>query len=278
MDGNLKKDTDSLSMRIKHLISRAFPYMIYPKKTLQPAALKLAFTICPQNFGRALVLAEFINWSNATFSPERQIRIAIVGGYKDEPEIKALEILGFPISFQIFGIEQDMTQFDLNSVTNPNMKLDNNFDLVLCSQVWEHLWNHHAAFINLRGLMSNDTYLWLAMPHSNRAHGSPHFFSAGFTSQYIAENLRNLGMTVLSYGDLGTLRNYRATHMMPVWLSVKGHRYPIFFAFSTKGRLVRWLFSIKHIFQAIYLTSLSGKITENPATSTESWCLARGIN
>jgi hypothetical protein len=234
---------------------------------------KLAIEIYPKNFGRAIVLTEFITQVSSVFKVGTTIRVAVVGGYPLEPELLALRHLGYSTEVTIFGIESDMKYLDLNTISEKN--IENRFDLILCSQVWEHIWNHGNAFHNLLSLMNSGAYLWLACPASNRAHGSPDFFSAGFTSGYFVNNLKQLGLEVISRGQLGSARNYRATHFMPEWLSVKSHQWPISNTFIGSNLTKRALYTFRYFFRNLELHLFSGKVTSDDKYATESWIFSR---
>ncbi len=253
---------------------------IFPRSNLRAVKLSekskaLAFALCPENFGRAVVLAQFIEQTKGIFSNSQNIRIAVVGGYDDEPEIRALRALGFELEVSIFGIEENMHFLDLNDKPVITQSSHDKYDLILCSQVWEHIWNHESAFENLLRLTSKDSYLWLACPASNHAHGSPSYFSAGFTSEYLSLNINRMGLAIIAEGQIGTPRNYRATHVLPTWLSVRGHSFPPIYAFEDKSAYSRILHSIKYSFVNILFLGISPTITDEIAYATESWIFAR---
>jgi SAM-dependent methyltransferase len=256
-------------------LSGLFPSFDCEIKSFDIQVLNTAYGLCPENFGRALILTEFLTQVNIYFSPRSHLKVAIVGGYRTEPEIRALEYLGFSLDLHIFGIEENMMALDLNESSNSSLTSQSDFDLILCSQVWEHIWNHNVAFANVSSLMKSGTYLWIAAPSSNRPHGSPHYFSAGFTSDYFANNLSRLGLLVKSHGHLGTRRNYLATHTLPTWLSVKVHRFPPLAAFSEHRSLPRMFLSFRYIVKTFGLLFASKKITDNRKFATESWALAK---
>jgi SAM-dependent methyltransferase len=259
------------------LFSFLFPRSSYNVIQLEHESSSLAFKLCPENFGRAVVLSQFIEQSKRIFSRSNSLRVAVVGGYYDEPEIRALRELGFTVEVSIFGIEEDMQYLDLNIETGFSLSLNafDKYDLILCSQVWEHIWNHESAFANLLKLMSKDSYLWLACPASNHPHGSPSYFSAGFTYEYLSLNVKKFGLATIAAGQIGTPRNYRATHAIPTWLSVRGHSFPPLYAFEGKSLLSRLLHSMKYLFLNISFLSLAPTITDDSRFATESWVLAQ---
>ena len=202
-----------------------------------------------------------------------ELNVAIVGGSYGEPEIELLRELGFKIHLTTFGIEDADTQLDLNYYKS-NLG-EERFDLVLCSQVLEHVWNHDAAFANLKNLLSNSGVMWLTCPYSNRFHGSPDFYISGFTPKYLENQLEKIGVQTLSCGSIGSSRNYLATYLLPVWLTDNGHKLPIFFAFEEKSMLLRIAFSLRFLPRTIFLSFQSSRVTNIPETSTDSWLLAR---
>jgi hypothetical protein len=231
--------------------------------------------LCPENFGRALVLSKFIDIATEIFPISSRIRVAIVGGYQTEPEIRALKYLGYEVEIEVFGIEDNMIALDLNVALSGIQKYGMSFDLILCSQVWEHIWNHDVALKNLMSIMNQGSYLWIASPASNRAHGSPFYFSAGFTSEYFANNLSKAGLIIRTYGQIGTRRNYLATHTLPAWLSVRGHKLPPIFSFSHLKLTTRIFYTVRYSMETISLISKSAHITSDSKYATESWVLAR---
>jgi len=202
-----------------------------------------------------------------------ELNVAIVGGSYGEPEIELLRELGFRIQFKTFGIELADIQMDLNYFT-PDLR-EEKFDLILCSQVLEHVWNHGAAFSNLKHLLKDSGIIWITCPYSNRFHGSPDFYVSGFTPQYLGNQLEMIGLETLKYGSIGSCRNYLATYLLPVWLTDKGHKSPILFAFEERNILLRFAFSIRYLPRTIFLSFQSPRVTSFPETSTDTWLLAR---
>jgi SAM-dependent methyltransferase len=264
----------------KQGLSEKLYRFIFPKSYLRAIKLgkkskSLAFALCPENFGRAVVLAQFIEQTIEIFSNNRNIRIAVVGGSDDEPEIRALKALGLKLEVSIFGIEENIQYLDLNNEPVLTQTSYGKYDLILCSQVFEHIWNHESAFKILLQLTSKDSYLWLACPASNHPHGSPSYFSAGYTSEYLSLNLNRMGLTIIAAGQIGTPRNYRATHILPTWLSVRGHSFPPLYAFEGKSAHIRILYSIKYFFANISFLWISPTITDEIGCATESWIFAQ---
>ena len=103
------------------------------------------------------------------------------------------------------------------------------FDLILCSQVWEHIWHHGNAFENIENLTSSGSYLWLA-----------------------------------------SLASHRATHSLPIWLSVKSLRQPLLHRFSGSNILVRYILTLKYSLRNAELYFVSQRVTADISFTTES--------
>ena len=265
-------------MQIKEkILSALLPSYLCQRVILDPESTALAQKLCPENFGRSLVLSKFIVAMPEVFLPNSLIRVAVVGGYRDEPEVLALRHIGYRVEVELFGIEDGMTFLDLNTPNGNTPTHAGEFDLILCSQVWEHIWNHNGALENILSLMNSGTYFWIASPASNRAHGSPFYFSAGFTAEYLANNLARVGLNIKSHGQIGTRRNYLATHTLPTWLSVSGHKLPPLYAFSEYRVLPRVFYRVRYLLNTIHLLFASEKIVADNKYVTESWVFANKI-
>jgi len=222
-----------------------------------------------------LVLAEFIHYIDNYLPVNRPINVAVVGGYRNEPEILVLERLGYQTSVTVFGIEDSDVYLDLNSQDNYLYDIDITFDLILCSQVFEHIWNHQQAILNIKRLMREGCLLWLAAPTANHAHGLPRYYSAGFTAEYLLNNLREMGMIGIAWGNIGSPRNYWAIHTIPNWLNSKGHRYPITHGFSNYPFLLNLAYSIRHFYKLIMISLISPRVTSDLSVASECWVLAK---
>jgi hypothetical protein len=259
--------------QIRGFVRRLAPTLYLESKSLDPKAMILAKRLCPNNYGRSLVLSEFIANISSTFSRTSKLNVAVIGGSSTEPEILVLAEMGFIFESTMFGIEENTQYLDLNQPPQNYSFAD--FDLVLCSQVWEHIWHHGNAFENIKNLMSSGSYLWLAAPASNRAHSSPDYFCAGFTSSYFSNNLKFIGFSVLATGQLGSVRNYRATHSLPIWLSVRSHNQPLLNTFSGSNILARFVITLRYLLRNIELYFFSRRVSDDISFATESWVFAK---
>ena len=199
-------------------------------------------------------------------------KVAIVGGTAHEPEISILRQLLPSFELSILGVDNLAdTFFDLNMTHSSHSE---KYDLILCSQVLEHIWSHGNAFIQLQKLLATDGYLWISCPASNRAHGSPDYFSAGFTSSFLANHAMQVNLNIQGSGSFGSKRNYFAVHLLDSWLTPNGHRWPILFCFEGKSYWKQIVLTLRYLPLILMLHFVSKKLTTSPRYSTESWMLA----
>jgi hypothetical protein len=137
--------------------------------------------------------------------------VAVVGGNQMDPEAKILIEMGIN-SIDYYGIDPSMIQLDLNLPYKPSK----NYDLVISSQVLEHIYDVKQGLQTLANLTSIGGFLWIGCPASNRSHGSPHYFSAGYQPELITNLLKLSSFNSLSSGVLGSKRLYFMTHALRV--------------------------------------------------------------
>lgn len=172
------------------------------------------------------ILETFESCVNALPQPFESI--ALVGGQINEPELSVVSY----IQVLYYGIQGDermnMTHFDLNI---PQV-VDTQHDLVLCSQVLEHVYDVKQSIENLAKLVRKGGYLWIACPTSNYAHGSPEYFSAGYTPELITKLLMPLGFNIELSEKFGSERLYFFTHTLRYWPPKSEYYNPLKFKLS----------------------------------------------
>ena len=220
---------------------------------------------------RKLVTAKFNEWIESSIKPQS---IAVVGGDSAEPELEHLS--DSKITF--FGIENTnndprFRRLDLNSEL-PNITADEEYDLVLCSQVLEHLYNVPKALKTITSLVKPGGHVWLGFPSSNFPHGSPEYYSAGYPFQTVAKLLPTEFEIVIS-GQIGSKRNYLWTHTLREWPSLDELNHPIRFIWQTPASLPRKFFrTLRRLRQSAVVLS-ENKISHEIEWATESYILAK---
>lgn len=196
-------------------------------------------------------------------------RVGIVGGGLSEPEWVSLELPSKNLvlmNFEPEGFEREKI-FDANEVV-----LSDKFQLVICNQVLEHLWNHAYFFDSMAGLLAKKGMVWISVPASNFVHGSPEYYSAGFTDSYLQKNLEKRGLRIMAQGQICSRRAYLARHVFGVWPKGSWCSRPLIgirSAFKSTSPL-----SVKLKWSMLLL--LLSAVPENcsPRWAVESWVLA----
>ena len=167
-----------------------------------------------KSYGKYLLYLEFGNYFK-NLEMKKELSVGLLGGSSNQPEIEILDFLGFKLKITTLGIENDDDCFlDLNEI---NENIDYEFDLVVCTQVLEHVWNHKSFFKNVSKVTKNGGLLYLDCPKSNKTHMEPSFYSSGFTSKYLVKNLETNDFVILKDGEVGSEVLYKSIHMTQSW-------------------------------------------------------------
>jgi SAM-dependent methyltransferase len=195
--------------------------------------------------------------------------IAVVGGDADEPELQHFDTLN-NVKVDFLGVDNALSNSNFHFLDlNHFSKTPNKYDLVLCSQVLEHVWDVQNALKNLVNLAKPNGLIWISCPASNFAHGSPHYFSAGYQPQLVINHLDALGAATIFQKTFGSRRNYFFTHSMYYWATERELAHPLF------PRASRHYF--KYFFMRVIATFLSNQTTSDPRFATETCVLSRRI-
>jgi hypothetical protein len=231
-----------------------------------------------QSEPRDIISERFLNEiKNSSLSSSSTIRVAVLGGYLGEPELLILQD-HYKLEVTYFGVEgiaeHGSIYLDLN---DPPINIEiykSGFDLVLCSQVLEHLWSVNSAFECFTFLLSQSGYLWVACPFSNFLHGSPAFYSAGYSPDLLKKMAEKHGLNTISIGSYANKRLYRARHLLIMWPSRKQLAHPILTSFSENGTLVsKFIARIRTLPARLILSITPNKEVENQIYAVESFGL-----
>jgi SAM-dependent methyltransferase len=222
---------------------------------------------------RAKVTAALISNFNKNISNISSV--AVVGGSSHDPEVSALRAIEPDLIFHFFGIDNEFNDFNwtyLNLNSNNSLSRKNKFDLVISSQVLEHVWNIDSYFKNLVALVKSGGYIFINCPASNFVHGSPEYFSAGYAPEFLKNNLNAAGILVNDSGALGSRRYYFLSHVVRRWVKESELNHPIIryeiLGGSFLGELKRFFVELA---PRIYSIFLSPKITSDLNYATESY-------
>ena len=143
------------------------------------------------NISRIILLKKFKEIVLPNLSRNKRIDIAIIGGTLNEVELK---FISGNYSVKVFGVESYDCYLDLNVEMRDSFQ----FDLIICNQVIEHIWNINNAFLTFKSMLKKEGLLWITCPCSNMAHGSPDFYSAGYTHTFLDRHASLAGLRKIS--------------------------------------------------------------------------------
>lgn len=225
--------------------------------------------------GRIEVLKIFEEWFSSFLQAEsRCMSIAIVGGDSEEIELEIFKQLNFGHKFSFLGIGENDIHFDLNVKKRADSNLKEQFDLVICCQVLEHIWNMENAVSNLSELVKPSGLIWINVPTSNLKHGSPEFYSSGYQPELVEKMFETKNFVKIISGDLGSKRLYKITHKQQFWPSALEHQKPFLRGIHNKRHLFPLKF-IKYFFWNLEALTWSPKFRKGTAFSTETYYLGR---
>jgi hypothetical protein len=243
-------------------------------------ALAIGRDVSPRNFARSFVVAHFLEAVSSIASvrrPEGVMRVAVVGGSSAEPELLALTALGIPYALTVIGLDHADYEIDLNVRPESSEIEGLSFDLVVSSQVLEHVWNHESYFDWLSHIARPSAHMWIGATAANRPHASPDYFSAGFTDSYLRKNLEERGTQIIDSGMIGSQRLYNAALTEDIWLSVDEHNHPVI----GTGRTVRsGPEAVRFLMQLPKMTRLARAnphVSGDERFAVESWVWAQAL-
>jgi hypothetical protein len=204
--------------------------------------------------------------------------IGVLGGSAKEPELVELLRIYPDSAVTYLGIEKGVNEnpfIDLD--LNEFVRVNQSFDIVICAQVLEHVWNLENCMKNLFEITSpRGGLLWLNCPASNMVHGSPEYFSAGYSSEMVIRNLENHKFEVILADSIGTRRLYFFTHTLQYWPTKFELAHPLltYRPLRSYGRRV-FIETFLGFFGRLYSLFLSNRKISKSQYDTETYVLAK---
>jgi SAM-dependent methyltransferase len=224
--------------------------------------------------GRAQVVKEFREWAVPILADRENLKIGLVGGSPKDPELRYLpDNLGNHLIY--LGIDPSVSEtFMYQDLNLDNQENEPNFDLLICSQVLEHLWNTKEAFSNFNRLLKPGGHLWIACPASNFVHGSPDYYSAGYSTEMLEKLGGQTGFAILKSGFSGTKREYLSRHLLHIWFHEKHLERIGFIRFGTPSNFVfKFWFNFLTLPSRLVLALSTNEELGDPMFACESWSL-----
>ena len=167
------------------------------------------------NFGRILLLDKFeslINKSNLNKKLKLVLLVALMMS-----RVILLEKWVFLLKSTLLALKPTMIFLDLNLDNAKLPKIE--FDILICAQVLEHIWNVENFTGNIVKIMNKNTLTFINCPKSNYHHGHT-YYSAGYSKEFLKEIFTNR-IEIIECGELGTPRLYTSIHLLKHWLNTE---------------------------------------------------------
>jgi SAM-dependent methyltransferase len=200
-------------------------------------------------------------------------KIAIVGGSLSDPEVFEIKEEFPDAIFETYGIEASQNFMDLNL---PPVEMGE-FDMVLCTNVIEHVFNHENFSKNLMSLLKSNGILWCAFPFNDMYHGSPYYYSAGFDPGYVERLFARNGGVTLKSKIIGARRLYLFTHFLQDWPSEFRYLHPTLgqilwgLGFRNNPRPPIRNLSARRLLICLYLSMTSKQFNSEPTNGCGVW-------
>ncbi len=102
----------------------------------------------------------------------------------------------------------DTNQIDIvGDIVNIPEK-DESFDVILCSEVLEHLPNSVEAIKEFQRLLKKDGILIITAPFCSLTHFAPYHYSSGFNRYFYEHHLKNFGFKIKEMSNNGNFFEY----------------------------------------------------------------------
>ena len=207
-------------------------------------------------------------------------RVAIVGGSSIDPEFIHLRKLGV-LEIDFFGIESygesSFIFLDLEGFNSEYFSGRQEYDLVICCHVLEHVWHTETAIRNLLYLAKpSNGKIWINCPASSIYHSSPHYYYAGLMPSTVSHYLESLGARVLSSGNFGSARWYFMLHILGLFAGRPDLDNPVTSHRFVKSREIQVLLrNMKLFLGRLTALTLSNEVRTDSRFASETWVLAK---
>ncbi len=199
------------------------------------------------SFERSLSFNYFKSFYN---NFEYEIKSIAFFGPHDFPD-NELNLVNKNVTVKSIGFEESNDiYFDIE---NTNLINPEQFDLVIISNVFEHVWNLNNFFDHINRIVKSGKYLYITGPLQNFYHESPNFFSAGYDPSFFEFNLKKFKFEKISEIRTGSKRLDFMQNTLKTWPSKRAYKFPILFGFNEVQfplRLYLYLINLPMLFIA----------------------------
>ncbi len=181
--------------------------------------------------------------------PGKFANVGIVGGGLEEPELKLIK---YDKALTLNRSEE--SDYDLSLDWECMAKVSaGKFDLIICCQVLEHVYDTRMAIKNLRYLLKDDGYLYLQTPGICNIHDAPDYFWSGFHPTTLELGCQGAGLKVITCGYWGSEKAAAMAgtrDWTPLGIS-QGKPYNTLHVFKQGVRIKTKLGRLKEIYESV---------------------------
>jgi hypothetical protein len=211
------------------------------------------------------------------FGSAGSLKALVIGGSDLDPEVINVR-KSFETEIFYAGIESEPSlspyfYLDLNSKGNDEL-FPFTFELIMCNQVFEHLFDVKNALMIISSLCNERTVVWIDFPTSTFPHGSPHFYTSGIIPDMIEKLALQFDLKTINSGVIGSKRDHLFGHVLNVWPSLRQRKHPFWSYYGINGSILKKLFyQFRIIPEKIVLATTSNKTSLKLSFSTTGWII-----
>jgi SAM-dependent methyltransferase len=149
--------------------------------------------------------------------------VTVVSGSEDEPDLRIinfdnLHILNYEKNSIDTRVDQNEPKIFKNKIdktfSNKRFDIDKSWkdlevprsDLVICNQVFEHIYNPHQAIQNLKKVAKKGGYILVSIPSINCIHSEPYYYTSGYHPRFLERLAKDNDLSICFLEYWGSLK------------------------------------------------------------------------
>lgn len=228
---------------------------------------------------REVISNNLVGMLRDKFGVDRSLRVLVIGGSDLDPEVINIK-KNFKTEITYAGIETELSlrpyiYLDLNSRIKRQL-ISSSFEVIMCNQVFEHIFDLNNALKYIALLCKEDTIIWIDFPTSTFPHGSPDFYTSGIMPDMVMNLASKFDLETVKRGIIGSQRDYLFGHVLNVWPTLHQQRHPFWSYYGIQGSLIRKIIhQVKIIPAKILLSTASRQYNDQLSSATTGWIILK---
>lgn len=223
---------------------------------------------------RRLITTNLVQYlESLKVNQKKGFKTLLISGESSDPEMQVL-LENFELEVVFAGIESSNDPNYIFLDLNKEHQARESYELIVCNQVFEHLFDVKNALEVISKLSSTGTVIWLDFPVSTFEHGSPDFYTTGIMPEMISRLGSKFSFETVSSGIIGSERHFLFGHLLKIWPTPRQMKSPLFSYFGVEGSLMKKLIYQFATLPARMLIAVSSKeLTTNSNFATTGWII-----